>query len=152
MRSSDVPTVPVRPIPVDDTVVMFAAANSDLAWSVAGILALVGLWWLARKIDPHWVAKDGQAFDCGVQLIDTSGGSTGRWRNARARLDGRQLQLLTRGAGGSISPTARFEVIGRSLSPPKGKAVYLIRSADDSAALAIPASSRARATLDAITD
>ena len=43
----------------------------------------IGLIWLAQRIEPHWVSKDGQRFTCRVAELRPQRGEVGQWSEAR---------------------------------------------------------------------
>ena len=107
--------------------------------------------WLALRIEPHWVSKDGQRFICRAQLIDDRGNTHGRWNEYRFRITpeglvaGGRRSLLSRSTGGG------WRVVARSDAAPRGKAVFLLQDPVDThnmLALRMPANSRAVDVLD----
>jgi hypothetical protein len=126
---------------------MLAASSTSPVWAVGGVIIAIALWWLAKRIDPHWVAKDGKAFTCKVQPIGDSGAGEGRWREARATVEHDSVRLVVRGLGSPVQPFQSYAVIGRSDAPPAGQAIYLV-GATNGFALRIPHKSRAVAVLD----
>jgi hypothetical protein len=126
---------------------MFASSDASPLWVVGGVIVAVALWWLAKKIDPHWVAKDGRAFTCKVQPLGDTVTGEGRWREARASVEGDSVRLVVRGLGVPVQPFQSHAVLGRSESPPAGQAIYLV-GATNGFALRIPRKSRAVEVLD----
>ncbi len=139
---------------------MFAGVT-DVLWTLGTIAVLIGMLWLARRIDPHWVAKDGRAFTCRFQPIRLPGSSTdafdtttrratlneGRWRSGRGVIIDNQVVVTSRRMPGQ--PIRRHPVLGRGTDPPKRQATFLL-GGDPNYLLMIPASSRAVAVLDSI--
>lgn len=127
---------------------MLAASVTDTLWIVAAVTLIGGLFWLSRRIDPHWVAKDGRAFTCRIQPLHTDGRVEGRWREARGVVDGDHVRLVVRGIGSSMKqPYESHPVVGRSESPPARSAVFLL-GGTPMWALRVPATSRAVAVLE----
>ncbi len=131
---------------------MFAASASDALWFAAAVAALVALTWLARRIEPHWVARDGRAFTCQVQPVRPDGRAEGRWRQARVIVEGDRVRLVVRGLGRvrPSQPYALHEVVGRSATPPPRAAVFVL-DGDPLWAVRIPQRSRAVAVLDSLS-
>lgn len=130
-----------------------------VAWvfTVVVLAALGALTWWAYRTDPHWVAKDGRAFTCRFQRL---GGPhlmpEGRWREARAFVDGHQLVLRPRGPFTSGAFSGHFEVVRRGDDLSKERAVYLVDGGGinrhEFAQIRLPASSRATAVLDSLVE
>lgn len=128
---------------------------SDLLWVVGAVVVCGGLFWLAFRIEPHWVAKDGSRFLTTSQPIDRTGRNIGRRREVRVAflVDGGLLvsrRSIVRTNGGV------WRVQARSPRPPKGRQIYLLRQvppdpAGDLLALRVPAGSRVVPALDRIT-
>ena len=55
-------------------------SSSVLSWLL--LIAFLGgcvlLLWLSRRIEPHWVSKDGQQFTCRVAELPPSGARSAR--------------------------------------------------------------------------
>ncbi len=138
---------------------MFAGVT-DVLWTVGTIALLIGMLWLARRIDPHWVAKDGRAFTCRFQPIRLPGASAsdgsdrrailneGRWRTGRAIVTDDQVIVSSRRMPAGQRPH-RHAVIGRGTDPPKRQVTFLL-DGDPNYLLIVPASSRAVAVLDSV--
>lgn len=128
---------------------------SDLLWLLGAVVVCGGLFLLASRIEPHWVAKDGSRFLTTAQPIDRSGRNVGRKREVRvAFLNGGDLLVSRR----SILRTATgiWRIQARSPRPPKGRQVYLLRGvpADPDGellAIRVPAGSKVVPTLDQLT-
>ncbi len=132
------------------------ASFSNTALTVLVIAVLAGLAWVALRLDPHWVSKDGLRFTCKVQQIRQSGRIEGRWREARCSIDGERLRVMVRGLGARPDPFADYRVVGTSPDPPTRVAVFVIRNLaaghpnEGFSLLRLPARSRAIAQLEAI--
>ncbi len=132
------------------------ASFSNTAVTVLVIAVLAGLAWVALRMDPHWVSKDGLRFTCKVQQIRQNGRIEGRWREARCSIEGERLRVIIRGLGIRPDPFADYRVVGTSPDPPARAAVYVVRNVaaadpnDGLFSIRLPASSRAIAQLDAI--
>lgn len=127
---------------------------ADLAWTTAAIALLGGLAYALWRIEPHWVSRDGRRFTCNVQHLDAAGNVHGRWREHRAEIDGEGRVVLRRRLTFGPDRPGAWEVTARAPSPPRGKAVFLLRALDpdDSSlrAVRVPASSAAADELDAL--
>jgi hypothetical protein len=125
----------------------------DVLWMVLFIGGLVGLWYLAYRIEPHWASRDGARFVCNSQEL-LAGRPNGRLREAQvAVLPDGTLQVSQKRAMRRAVSTWRL--VGRSDGPSPKLYVYLARRVDDGAeqhvelALRIPRKSRSAAVLDA---
>jgi hypothetical protein len=112
----------------------------------------VFLIWLSRRIEPHWVSKDGQQFTCRVAELATDRGEVGAWCEARVAANGDDAltvavkpKLFRR--AGSRSPIRIMRVQGRTDSDRPGLVVYLL-TGDEEMALRVPRKSRAVGLLD----
>lgn len=129
-----------------------------LSWLL--LIAFLGgcalLLWLSRRIEPHWVSKDGQQFTCRVAELYPDRGEVGPWSEARVAINGDdgltvavKPKLLR--LPGHRSPIRVFRVVGRADSDRKGLVVYLLKG-EQQMALRLPKRSRAVATLDELAD
>lgn len=120
--------------------------------AVVILAVIVGLLWYSRRVEPHWVSRDGTRFTAKVQHIDESGRNASHWREVKATIDGTAVRVLARGLGKRIQPFARYEVDHRAATDTDGKAVFLLVGQRDGDFLAIrvPAKSRAVAELEKI--
>lgn len=126
----------------------------DALYIVVPIVVCVGMLWLAARLEPHWVAKDGTRFLTTTQVIDRHGNSLGRRREARFAIqpDG-TLLASRRSLRRTTSET--FRLAGKSPDPPRRRAIYLLEPIPPDAdgakmAVRMPAKSRAVRELDHI--
>lgn len=125
-------------------------------WFVLFVGGLVGLWFLAYRIEPHWSTRDGQRFVCNAQEV-ADGKALERMRETQVAVlpDGSlhvaRKRMMRR--NGSI-----WRLVGR-VDEGQGKViVYLARQVSDGAlqavdlALRIPRRSRCVPVLDGILD
>ena len=42
----------------------------DFVWITLIIVVMIGLWWIAYRMEPHWVSRDGSRFLCTAQEMD----------------------------------------------------------------------------------
>jgi hypothetical protein len=129
-------------------------SSSVLSWILLILFlgACVLLIWLSRRIEPHWVSKDGQQFTCRVAELHPERGEVGAWTQARVAVNGDAgLTVAVKPKlfrlPGTRSPIRMFRVEGRADSDRSGLVVYLL-SGEDQMALRVPKRSRAVATLD----
>jgi hypothetical protein len=128
---------------------------SALLWFLGAVVVCGGLLYLAYRIEPHWVAKDGTRFVSTGQLIDRSTGAA----NGRVR----EVRVVILGDGGLMVSRRSFlrtksgiwRVQAKSPSPPGGRELYLLGPVpadpmDDLLTLRVPAKSRVVPTLDAL--
>jgi hypothetical protein len=128
---------------------------SDLLWLLGAVVVCGGLFLLASRIEPHWVAKDGSRFLTTAQPIDRSGHNIGRKREVRvAFLNDGDLLVSRR----SIVRTATgvWRIQARSPQPPRGRQVYLLRELPpdpdgELLAIRVPAGSRVVPMLDQLS-
>ncbi len=121
----------------------------EYVWLILSIAVCVGLAWVAFKIEPHWVSKDGRRMLCMGQLLGTDGTPRGRWRETRV--------IITRAGPLQIDQkrflrrtTTFWTLTQQAPSPAKRarKAVFLLRGHDETGSAALltlklPANSRA---------
>ena len=125
-------------------------------WSWALLILFLGacvlLMWLSRRIEPHWVSKDGQQFTCRVAELHSERGEIGSWDQARVAVNGDDgLTVAVKPKlfrmPGSRAPIRMLRVEGRTDSDRSGLVVYLL-SGEEQMALRVPKKSRAVAILD----
>lgn len=127
----------------------------ELLWLVGAIAVCAGLFYVASRIEPHWVAKDVSRFLTTAEPIDRFGHTAGRKREVRVALlpDG---ALMVSRRSILRSSTGTWRIQAKSPRPPRGKYVYLLREVPpdpdgDLLALRVPANSRVVPALDAVT-
>src|SRR3954471_12483588 len=118
-------------------------------WVIVLLGAVMGLFWLASRIEPHWSSADGTHFTCRVQEIDATGRPTTRWDEARGEVVGGEVaitkKLLMR-KGEAVDPRP---VSARSHAAPRRKAIYLLAGAP-LYAVRVPCSSGGESRMDAL--
>jgi hypothetical protein len=133
-------------------------SSAVLSWLLlsAFLAACVLLIWVSRRIEPHWVSKDGQQFTCRVADLHPERGEVGPWSEARVAINGDdgltvavKPKLLR--LPGHRSPIRIMRVVGRADSDRKGLVVYLLKG-EEEMALRLPRRSRAVARLDELAD
>jgi len=122
----------------------------EYLWFALLVVGMVGLWWVAYRMEPHWAAKDGRRFLCSCQdLSDLA--HPGRVKEARVVVLPDGMLHVTRKAGLRRQQTL-WRLTGRSPDPPRRKQVYLAeRNGDlgrEMLAIRLPANSRCVPVLD----
>ena len=122
---------------------------ADWFWLAFGIGLCVLAIWGARRIEPHWSAKDGSAFTCRYQVIGRLSDAGSSWAEGRVEVDGRDLVIRPRGLLGRTKPAGTpLRVVGIADAPPRRKAVYLLDGDEAGVtAIRVPASSPANVRL-----
>lgn len=126
----------------------------DALFIVVPIAACVGMLWLAARIEPHWVAKDGTRFLTTSQIIDQQGTPLGRRRELRLAIQNDGTLLASRRSLLRTS-SETFRLAGKSPHPPRRKQIYLLEPIPPDAdglqmTLRVPANSRVVPELDRI--
>ena len=124
---------------------------SDLLGLLA--IAAVGtvLLWVAFRLEPHWVSRDGTRFICRGQLIDDHGNEMSRWNEYRFRVSPDGEVFAKRRSIAGRAGNGMWRVAARSPDPPRRRAVFLLHPVLDAGsmmAVRMPANSRAVDTLD----
>jgi hypothetical protein len=126
----------------------------EYIWLFLSIAVCAGLAWVALKIEPHWVSKDGRRMLCMGQHLDVNGTPQGRWRETRVIIpESGQLQVDQKRFMRRSTSFWNLEQQAPAPSKRSRKAVFLLRGhdANGSAALLtlkLPANSRAVAVLE----
>ncbi|MGZ4740141.1 MAG: hypothetical protein ACXVLM_13110 [Ilumatobacteraceae bacterium] len=124
----------------------------SVLWMILAIGVCIGLWYVAYRIEPHHVSKDGTRFLSSGQSISTAGDPEGRRREVWVTvLPGGRLQI-------DIKRRLRHDVThwfieGKAPEPPPRRAVYVLRTVSNLGTtqrmtIKVPAKSRAVATMD----
>lgn len=126
----------------------------DALFIVVPVLACVGMLWLAARIEPHWVAKDGTRFLTTTQIIDRQGTPLGRRREVRLAIQHDGTLLASRRSMLRTS-SETFRLAGKSPQPPRRKEIYLLEPIPPDAdglqmTVRVPANSRVVPELDRI--
>lgn len=123
-------------------------------WFALSLVACMGLVYLAYRIEPHWVSKDGKRFMCGAQPISAAGKVEGRMRETRVIVlpDGALHLSVKRRLRRRAS---LWKVSGKSQTPPRNRQVYLLYAHGTEpeaglVALRLPTKSRAVPVLEAL--
>ena len=124
----------------------------EVVWIILIVALMVGLWWFAYRMEPHWSSKDGKRFLCGAQEMQ-GGEPIGPRRETRVVVlpDGllfiSQKHLMRR-------KHSRWMIAGKSPSPPRKMHIYLAQLREDGQkipsflALRIPENSKCVSLLD----
>ena len=128
---------------------------TNLLWTLGAIALCAGLAYLAYRIEPHWVAKDGRRFLTTAEPIDRLGNVVGRRREVRGTFlpDG-SIALSRRTLVRTTSGVWRIRA--KSPRPPRGRQVYVLSAVPpdpdgDMLALRIPTTSPLVDRLDELT-
>ena len=136
-------------------VAVLALVLTDLLGFGAVLLVCAGCLFIANRIEPHWVSRDGHRFLTVAQELDQWGLPFGRRREVRARVDDETDTLvITRRSVMRPSQTV-WVIDAKSPDPPRGKAVYILKKVTSEPvigqlALRLPANSRMVPKLDEI--
>lgn len=125
---------------------------SSMLWAVGAVVACGGMLYLAYRIEPHWVAKDGRRFLTTSEMVDRHGQPVGRRREVRGTVMGDGAVLLGKRSFGRTRTTV-YRVRSKSVHLVRGRQQYVLEpvSADpmgDLVILRIPSTSRLAATFD----
>src|SRR5690242_2663911 len=109
---------------------------------VGTIAAAFVMLWLAFRMEPHWVSKDGERFAAYGQALTNHGLPIGRWREMRVMKMGDRLEVRPRRGSLRVentsmpSPSKLFtnkltkatlwKVAGRSQAAQGRKVVYML--------------------------
>lgn len=119
----------------------------DAVLLVAALAVCAVLVWIALRMEPHWVSKDGRRFTCRIQLLGRHDVPEGGWREMRAVVDLDEVWIAARGPL-HRSLQGRYRVLGRSHHPPKGKVLWLLAGDTHRIVLRVPEWSRAVEVID----
>jgi hypothetical protein len=129
----------------------------DIVGLIAILGACGGLYYLASRIEPHWVAKDGSRFLTVAQDLDQNGVPIGRRRDVRVHIDDESDALHVSRRSLFRPDTAVWTVKSKSTAR-RRRNVYVLRrdtaKLDDvsSIALRVPAKSSVVPRLDALLE
>ncbi len=96
---------------------------NDLLWFLAAVGVCGSMYWLAWRIEPHWVAKDGTRFVTTAQTVEP-GLAPGKRREVRVAIVG-DGQLMVSRRSMVRSESAVWRVRAKAPAPPRGKEIYL---------------------------
>lgn len=134
---------------------MIAGDISDFAAIVAIVGICVVCLWLAYRIEPHWVSRDGQRFLTVAQELDQWGLPVGRRHEVRVRIDD-EADTLVLSRRSLLRPSQSNWVIDAKVpAPPKGRVVYVLKQVTaepviGQTALRLPNHSKVIPSLDAL--
>jgi hypothetical protein len=122
-----------------------------LVWTdIAGLIAIVavcgGMFYLANRIEPHWVSRDGSRFLTTAQEIDQFG-VPGRKREVRVLVDQDSEALVVTRRSFMRPSSSVWTIASKSPKPPKGRVVFHLKAvsgAEDVSALALRLPERSR--------
>jgi hypothetical protein len=131
---------------------MGQAGHVDVLYLLLAIAICAGLLYVAYRIEPHHVSKDGTRFLCSGQWFTANGETEGRKREVWVRLEANgQLRV-------DVKRRLRHDVThwwieGKSEHPPRNRMVYALRTINilgtvEHMAIQLPSKSRAVPVLD----
>ena len=106
---------------------VLAVALLDVLGLIAVLGACGGMLYLANRIEPHWVAKDGRRFMAVAQDIDQFGQPSGRKREVRVHVEPDEDALFVRGRSMVRPSSGIWTVHAKSPKPPRGRIVYVLK-------------------------
>jgi hypothetical protein len=129
-----------------------AVVFSDILAFGAVFAGCIGCLWLANRIEPHWVSRDGRRFLTVAQELDQWGLPAGRRREVRVRIDAEaDALLITRRSLVRPSQTL-WMVDGKVPDPPRKRAIYLLKEVSSTdlnrLAVRLPADSKVIPSLE----
>ncbi|MFN8020021.1 MAG: hypothetical protein U0Q03_00715 [Acidimicrobiales bacterium] len=101
----------------------------EYVWLVVALAVMAFLAWLGFRIEPHWVAKDRSRFICNAQLMTEHGDPLGRFRETKVLVEPNGEMLVDQRRFFRRHMSA-WRVVGESESPPRNRAVFLLRGHD----------------------
>jgi hypothetical protein len=128
------------------------AVGVDYVWIALIIVVMTGMWWVAYRMEPHWVSRDGTRFLCTAQELEGAH-TVGHPRETRVLITGdgalyvTQKRLMRR-------RTSMWLLIAKAPEAPKRIQVYVAKHRDPATslethlAIRIPTKSRCIAILD----
>jgi len=104
-----------------------------IVWTdILALLAILticgGMWFLASRIEPHWVSRDRSRFFAVVTELDQWGAPVGRKREVRIYLDDDSDSLLIARRSVMRPNSAAWVIKSKAPKPPRGRVVFLLRS------------------------
>ncbi len=134
---------------------MRQAGRVGLIWLLLAIAVCAGLIYLAFRLEPHHVSKDGRRFLATGRFISDHGEPAGGRREVWVSVtDG--SQLLQIGVKRRMRhDLSQWTIEGKSPNPPPRRAVYVLRSVTAAGpiqrmTIQVPSKSRAVAILDEV--
>jgi hypothetical protein len=131
---------------------MRQAGGVDVVYLFIAIAVCAGLLYLASRIEPHHVSKDGKRFLCSGQWLSAAGEIEGRRREVWVNLEASgQLRV-------DVKRRLRHDVThwwieGKSANPPNNRTVFALRTTNilggvERMVIQMPSKSRAVPVLD----
>lgn len=106
---------------------VLAVALLDILGLIAIVAVCGGMLFLANRIEPHWVAKDGRRFMTVGQDVDQFGQPAGRKREVRVHIEPGEDALFIRGRSMIRPSSGIWMVHAKSPKPPRGRVVYILK-------------------------
>ncbi len=130
------------------------AVPVDYVWIALIIVVMSGMWWVAYRMEPHWVSRDGTRFLCTAQELDGAN-AVGHPRETRVLVtaDGAlyatQKRMMRR-------HTTLWTLVAKAPEAPRRIQVYVAKhrnagsTLESHLAIRIPTKSRCIAILDGL--
>ncbi|MCY7298766.1 MAG: hypothetical protein LH616_06105 [Ilumatobacteraceae bacterium] len=128
------------------------AVPLDYVWIALIIVVMSGMWWVAYRMEPHWVSRDGTRFLCTAQELEGAN-TVGHPRETRVLIthDGAlyvtQKRMMRR-------HTTMWTLVAKAPAAPRKMQVYVAKhrgagsAIESHLAIRIPTKSRCIAILD----
>jgi hypothetical protein len=123
----------------------------DVLWTVLFVGIIVVLWFIAYRMDPHWVSKDGERFIANAQLMDHHGKTLGTWKEYRFEVLSDGTIASRRRSRWFPKDIRQWRVRARSEDKSPKKTIFVFAETDPGGymfAVRMPASSRAVPVLE----
>jgi hypothetical protein len=126
----------------------------SILWFVIGVAVCAVLLYLAYRLEPHWVAKDGNRFLTTSETIDHEGKVVSRRREVRGTIMSDGLIMLGKRSM-MRTRSSLWRVAGKSPEVKRGRLLYVLDTVPhdpmgEQLILRIPKSSRLVPRLDAL--
>ena len=127
-----------------------------LVWLLLAIAVCGGLIYVAFRLEPHHVSKDGRRFLAAGQWISDRGEPTGRRREVWVTVTPESADLQINVKRRMRHDMTHWTIEGKSAKPPPRRAVYVLRGVSSAGTvnrmtLQVPSKSRAVAILDEVS-
>ena len=126
----------------------------EVVWIALVIIVMAGMWWVAYRMEPHWVSKDGTRFLCTAQELDGAN-TVGHPKETRV-LIGDVGELYVTQKRRMRRKTTVWSLVAKAPDAPRRIQVYVAAhrepdtNIESHLAIRIPTKSRCIAILDAL--
>lgn len=124
----------------------------DYVWIALIIVVMGAMWWVAYRMEPHWVSRDGTRFLCTAQELDGVN-AVGHPRETRVLITGDGALYVTQKRR-MRRKTTMWTLMAKAPAAPRRMQVYVAKHREagnpieSHLAIRIPAKSRCIAILD----